>query len=153
MKRILCICMILVMVFSTSTYAKVNADDYKKGISDLVHKHESQGMTIIIGNETEVDIRQVANCPNGNGICDAKVNGRAFVYVNGSLVIDGDAWQCKNCYMVFATQYHPLRYTMIGNYATESYPEPIAAAGVAMFVSSIGYTSSNKLPGVRFSYR
>jgi hypothetical protein len=153
MRKILSVCLILVILLSPATFANdVREEGYKNDISVIVNKHNAKELTIIIGNETAEGTRVVTNCPYGNGICDAKSNGRATVIVNGSIVINGSAFQCQNCYMVFATQYHPLQFNMIGNYATASYPELIGGGGIQMYVSSIGYTTLNTLPGVRFRY-
>ena len=96
-------------------------------------------------------IKVEGNCTSGNGICQAYARGWAYVYLEDDTpVFSGYAWQCTNCYTVYATEYHPAsnRDNKVGRYTYYPYHVPINTVHNYLWVDSIFYAPGRTIPGV-----
>ncbi|SHJ63749.1 hypothetical protein [Thermoclostridium caenicola] len=92
---------------------------------------------------------------SGKPYHDMKSRGIALVSYNDSwLLIGSPCWQCKNCYLVLATEGDPTYpyYEPIGTWAYKIYDEPINIYGACFDADYVGYCPDNRMDGYRFSY-
>lgn len=73
--------------------------------------------------------------------------------LDGSLYLNGNTWQCKNCYLIMVMQgdYYLGQMSTIGKYAIAYYNYQVDTMGCVVYgPNQTGYCGSNSLAGYKF---